>query len=140
MPTFVKLRLRSGTSRGRYTHGWRTVSLFARTSFDGGEKRVAACNGGGYDMRGTVFGSYFARAFPDVLRAKIDRPFAGLTFHDPNFNPGDAKGEDGRTIAEREESGDSLGLERYQAFYSASSPLPTERHTIPSIDGACGYE
>jgi hypothetical protein len=33
----------------------------------------------------------------------------------------------------------SFGLERLQAAYSASSKTPTKRHTVPNIDGACGF-
>ena len=42
-------------------------------------------------------------------------------------------------IVKNEEEGKSLGLERYQDFYKQSSKLPTEKHTIPQIDGACGF-
>lgn len=41
-------------------------------------------------------------------------------------------------MEQAEAAGESLGLERYQAFYRASSKVPTERHTVPLIDGACG--
>lgn len=78
------------------------------------------------------------------------RYFYGLTFHDPDFDPGKAVigrdtsdrtfgGAEGETIEQAEAEGKSLGLERYQAFYSASSKVPTSRHTVPSIDGACGF-
>jgi hypothetical protein len=77
--------------------------------------------------------------------------FYGLTYHDPNFDPGKAivgkdcldrtMGEgEGKTVEEAEKAGESLGLECYQAFNSASSKYPTERHTVPLIDGACGFE
>src|SRR3990167_6929422 len=67
------------------------------------------------------------------------RYFYGLTYHDPNFDPGKAvigqdyhdrtMGQDaqGKTVAEAEAEGKSLGLERYQAFYRASSKAPTDR-------------
>lgn len=78
------------------------------------------------------------------------RYFYGLTFHDPDFDPGKAVigrdasdrtfgGAEGETVEQAEAAGKSLGLERYQAFYSASSKVPTSRHTVPSIDGACGF-
>ena len=120
-----------GTSRARDTYGYSICTLYV----DG--KRVAICNGGGYDMKGTCLGDYIASHFPDDLR-KLKVEFYGLTFHDPNFKPGEQIIE-GETISEREESGKSLGLERYQAFHSSSSRLPTKRHTIPLIDGACGF-
>lgn len=75
--------------------------------------------------------------------------FYGLTFHDPNWDPGKAvvnrapvfgtDADAGKTVEELEKEGKSLGLERYQAFYSGSSKHPTDRHTIPSIDGGCGF-
>jgi hypothetical protein len=79
------------------------------------------------------------------------RYFYGLTYHDPNYDPSKAiigQGCDdrtlggkaaGKTVEQAEADGESLGLERYQAFYHASSKVPTERHTIPLIDGGCGF-
>lgn len=87
-------------------------------------------------------------------RIPADESYYGLTFHDPNYDPGKAiigkdcsdrtltlgeKRSDGLTVEEAEAQGVSIGLERYQAIYAASSKYPTERHTIPSIDGACGF-
>lgn len=210
------LEFRWTVSRGRDTYGYNICSLYANG------RKVAACNGGGYDMKGTVLGTYLARAYADRLRAlraedmpenshwqpdrarvcagkcndeymarldleiesgsgykaepqdklpddcwtcpkcggdtiasrdgrRVDdgRYFYGLTFHDPNYDPGKATvgaecddrtlgGAGGMTVEEAEAAGKSLGLERYQAFYKASSKTPTERHTVPSIDGACG--
>lgn len=201
-------------SRGRETYGYNICSLYV----DG--CKVASCNGGGYDMRGTALGRYIARAYADRLNAltpdqmpaqshwerareprmlcddvdcriahKVAKPgtdefelpalppgteicphcggethadqrdgrtvddgryFYGLTFHDPNFDPGKAVigcetsdrtfgGAEGETVEQAEAAGKSLGLERYQAFYSASSKVPTPRHTVPGIDGACGF-
>lgn len=207
------LEFKWGTSRGRETYGYTICSLYV----DG--RKVASCNGGGYDMKGTALGNYIARAFSERLRAlkpeqmeehshweraekprricedlecaikhasgddekrelcylphdvetcphcggetRIDwqdgkrvedgRYMYGLTFHDPNYNPGKAKigtdcsdrtfgGAEGETVEQAEAEGKSLGLERYQAFYSASSKVPTERHTVPLIDGACGFD
>jgi hypothetical protein len=125
------IKIRWGTSRGRDTWGYTTCSLFENGT------RMAACNGGGYDMQGTVLGSWIARRFAAQLR-KLTKEFYGLTFHDPNYNPGKAVVE-GETVEQREKDGKSVGLERYQAFYSASSKLPTEKHTIPCLDGACGW-
>lgn len=161
------ISIRWGTSRGRDSYGYTTCSL--RNS---GGQRVAACNGGGFDMRGTVVGNWLARTFRDELLAlkprqmpeqshydyntckRVDdgRSFYGLTFHDPNFDPSKAVvgegcddrtfGKDGentgKTVAQVEQEGKSVGLERYQALYRASSKVPTKRHTIPCIDGACG--
>lgn len=118
------VEVKTGTSRARDTYGYLIVSLY----IDG--KKVASCNGGGYDMEGTVFGSWIAKTFPDALR-KLVGEFYGLTWHNPNYKTP-------ATIEQAEKDGRSLGLERYQAFYKASSKVPTDVHTIPSIDGACG--
>lgn len=208
------LEFKFGTSRGRDTYGYTICSLYV----DG--HKVASCNGGGYDMKGTALGRYIARTYAARLRAlkpeqmpenshwerareprrfccdvdcmiahKIAKPdsdefdvpsvahdaetcphcggetrvdthdgqmiddgrgFYGLTFHDPDFDPGKAVigqdatdrtfgGSEGETVEQAEAAGKSLGLERYQAFYSASSKVPTSRHTVPSIDGGCGF-
>lgn len=213
----ITLEFRWTVSRGRDTYGYNICTLYA----DGA--RVARCNGGGYDMEGTVLGNFLAANFRDRLlhisaapaepMVPCDRcggtgkaparctachghgstllhveggeadwqfcercqgsghdpeelqecthcdrgqvrneagKFYGLTFHDPNYDPGKAiigqgavdrtLGAEGAglTVAEAEERGISIGLERYQAIYAGSSPWPTERHVIPSIDGACG--
>lgn len=127
-----KLRIHWGTSRARDTYGYNVVSLYVD------DKLTARCNGGGYDMEGTVFGDWVAKAFVLQLR-KLKSEFYGLTFHDPTFNHGAVvpSGEN-ETVDELEKSGKSIGLERYQAFYSASSKVPTKKHVIPRLDGACG--
>lgn len=174
-------------SRGRDTYGYNICTLYV----DG--LRVARCNGGGYDMKGTCYGDFLARNFAARLNSlQIPAPvvetcphchgsgfgvgeangdaapcyhchkgkvvsetgFYGLTFHDPNYDPGKAiigrdtsdrtlaqiggGSSEGKTVEQAEADGDSIGLERYQAIYSASSKFPTVLHTIPSIDGACG--
>ena len=203
------LAIKWGTSRGRDTYGYTTCTL----SEDG--KRLAAFNGGGYDMRGTVFGDWLARAYRNLLfnlkpedmpenshwepdhlaficyecsqqrdesvearvqslseesptcphcgvmmrhergagkRVDDGRYFYGLTFHDPDYDPGKAvigkdcsdrtlgDGAVGKTVEQAETAGVSFGLERYQAIYSSSSKVPTARHTFVSVDGGCGFD
>lgn len=152
--TETLIEFRWTMSRGRDTYGYNICSLWV----DG--RRVSACNGGGYDMKGTALGNFIASRYADRLcalpvesfpeqRGGGERRLYGLTFHDPNYDPGQAVigecaddrtlgGSKGETVAEAEAAGKSLGLERYQAIYRASSPVPTDRHTVPSIDGACG--
>ena len=146
------LTIRWGTSRGRDTYGYTTCSLRNHRG-----KRIAACNAGGYDMAGTVIGEWVALTFAKELRRLKFSPdcqgkpeFHGLSYHDPHYDPGQAltgtdcadrtlgKGAKSKTVAQAEADGESLGLERYQAFYAASSPTPTKRHTVPLIHGACG--
>lgn len=130
------------TSKARDSYGYNLVTLR-----ENGRVKARTC-GGGYDMAGTVLGEYIARKFSaELLKLEIPmnqrngqdvREYYGLTYHDPNYDPGKAEVEGG-TIEEREKAGKSVGLERYQAFYSASSNTPTKRHTTPLIDGACGF-
>jgi hypothetical protein len=151
-------------SRGKDTYGYNVCSLYVNG------KKVSSCNGGGYDMKGTALGSWIAREYQERLvnlkpedmpkqshysyneKKTIEdgRYFYGLSFHDPDYDPGKAvigkdcsdrtfgKGSEGKTIEQAEKDSESFGLERYQAFYSASSGVPTENHRVPLIDGACG--
>lgn len=130
-------------SKGRDTYGYNICSLW----IDG--KKLSSCDGGGYDMEGTCLGHWLASVAKDALLT-VNREFYGLTFHDPNYDPGKAivgtdcqdrtldSNQQGKTVEQAEKNGESLGLERYQAFYQASSKLPTKHHIIPLIDGACG--
>lgn len=120
-------------SKARDTYGYNVVTLRANGT------KVAQCNGGGYDMIGTCLGDWIANSmlFREKL-LKFKTEFYGLTFHNPHYDPGKRIIE-GQTVEEREKEGKSVGLERYQSFYSASSPFPTKLHNIPSINGACGF-
>lgn len=142
-----RLVIKWGTSRGQYTYGYTTCTLRCNGT------KVSGCNGGGYDMKGTVIGNYVTWAFASDLRkikeqvmpenshweyhrdkdgnlVKPDGGFAsgervsdgryfhGLTFHDPNYDPGKAVigdgASEGKTVEQAEKEGSSL-------------------------DGACGY-
>ncbi len=119
------LKFKWTTSKARNSYGYNICTLFVNN-----EKRTR-CNGGGYDMQGTCLGNWIARQFEKKL-LEFKKDFYGLTFHNPDWKPSEE-------IIEREEQGKSLGLERYQDFYKQSSKLPTKKHTIPQIDGACGF-
>ena len=140
--TEYRLEFKWSVSRGRNSYGYNICSLWV----DG--YKVSSCNGGGYDMQGTALGNWIAHVAADDL-VKLEIPMSrrngedvqeyyGLTFHDPDYDPGKAV-IDGETVEQREKEGKSLGLERYQSFYKASSRVPTERHTVPLIDGGCGF-
>lgn len=217
----TSLEFKWSVSRGRDTYGYAICTLYANGD------RVARCNGGGYDMKGTCLGSFIAKAYADRLlnlspeempenshweseRARVcvgacadtyqtalmaavesgdverfkasvsmeklpedcftcpacggdtrqsrdgkrvndGRYFYGLSFHNPNFDPGKVvigegcqdrtlgKGAEGKTVEAAEAEGESFGLERYQAFYKASSKQPSKLHRVPLIDGACGF-
>jgi hypothetical protein len=131
-------------SRGRDTYGYNICSLYV----DG--RKASSCDGGGYDMEGTALGTWLARAYAERLvglktrdfpaqARTLERSFYGLAFHDPDFDPGKAVTGAGTTVEQAEQDGESLGLERYQAFYAASSKRPSTRHRVPRIDGACGF-
>ena len=119
------LKFKWTTSKAQNSYGYNICTLFVNN------ERRTRCNGGGYDMQGTCLGNWIARQFEKNL-LKFKKDFYGLTFHNPNWKPSEE-------IIEREEQGKSLGLERYQDFYRQSSKLPTKKHTIPQIDGACGF-
>jgi len=118
------LKFKWTVSKAVNTYGYNICSLFVN-----GQK-VSSCNGGGYDMQGTCLGEWIEREFKDEL-LQLKEKFYGLTFHNPNWQPP-------KEIIKKEEEGKSFGLERIQDFYKQSSDLPTEKHTIPVIDGACG--
>ena len=119
------LKFKWTTSKAQDTYGYNICTLLVDS------QKVSRCNGGGYDMKGTCLGDWVAKEFKkDLLKFKQD--FYGLTFHNPNWKPSEE-------IIKREKEGKSLGLERYQDFYKQSSKLPTEKHTIPQINGACGF-
>lgn len=133
------LEFKWGISRGRDTYGYNICTLYVNG------RKVSSCNGGGYDMEGTCLGEFIARRYADRLQTlKVHRATGykdgrlyGLSYHDPNYDPGKAV-IDGETVEEREKAEKSVGLERYQEFYRASSYIPTKTHTVPLIDGACG--
>jgi hypothetical protein len=118
------LKFKWTVSKAVNTYGYNICSLFVN-----GQK-VSSCNGGGYDMQGTCLGDWIEREFENELLQLKDN-FYGLTFHNPNWQPA-------KEIIKKEEEGKSFGLERIQDFYKQSSDLPTEKHTIPVIDGASG--
>lgn len=212
----ITLEFKWTTSRGRDTYGYNVCTLYA----DG--RKVARCNGGGYDMKGTCLGNYLESAFTDRLRALTsaemppqshweserarvcdgkckeemrdqiaqailnDKPseqiqpvklpedcfecptckgptrqsrdgkrvndgryFYGLRFYDPNYDPTCAKLERadgtftkpedvGKTFKQLREEGKIVDLDVIRAAYKQTSPHSTDRHTQPTIDGACG--
>ena len=81
-------------------------------------------------MRGTVLGDWVAVEFKNAL-LKLTQKYYGLRFVNPDWKPSE------ETLKAEEENG-FIGLERYQDFYSKTSDVPTEKHIIPILDGACG--
>jgi hypothetical protein len=60
-------------SRGRNTYGYNICSLYV----DG--KKVASCNGGGYDMQGTALGNWLEKEFQEQLKTLVITKYYGLT-------------------------------------------------------------
>ena len=136
------LEFKWSVSRGRDSYGYNICSLWIHG------KKVSSTCGGGYDMKGTALGNWIQKEFQKELN-NLEIPMSirngeeiqeyyGLTFHDPNFDPGKVI-VNNETIEEREKENKSLGLERYQAFYSASSRVPTKNHNVALLNGACGF-
>ena len=129
--TPLNAEFRWTVSRGRDTYGYNIVTL--RINGD----KVASYNGGGYDMEGSCLGDWLAQhAAKELLAITVE--FYGLSFHDPNYDAGKAELPSGKTVAEAEAAGESLGLDRYQQFRAASSKIPSTNHIAPMIDGGCG--
>ena len=125
------LKFKWTVSKAKDSYGYNICSLW----IDG--EKVSSCNGGGYDMKGVALANWMEKEFKAEL-LKLTREFYGLSFHVPDYDPGKAV-INGQTVEEREKEGKTIGLERYQSFYSASSKIPTKRHTIPLLDGGCGF-
>lgn len=60
--SYWDLHVKYGTSRGQHTYGYGLVSLYSCN------EKIASCNGGGYDMTGTVFGAMLTERFRNQLQ------------------------------------------------------------------------
>ena len=125
--TRYNLKYKWTTSKAQDTYGYNICTLLV----DG--KKAGRCNGGGYDMTGTSLAQWVQNNFKDDL-LKLKEEFYGLSYHDPNWTPS----KECLKKEEEDELTKLTGLARYQDFYKQSSKLPTDKHTIPQIDGACG--
>ncbi len=130
MNNYYKLKFTHTTSRGRDTYGYNICTLYV----DGVKK--GRCNGGGYDMQGTSLGQFVESEFKDELLKKIKSKHYGLKFFNPKWKPSEKCLEEEK----KDELTKLTGLARYQDFYAQCSDLPTEKHTTPTINGACGIE
>jgi len=59
-------------SHARDTYGYNICTLYVD------DKKVARCNGGGYDMEGTVLGAWMEKTYQDRLRGLDPKNFHGL--------------------------------------------------------------
>ncbi len=129
LPDRYKLKYKWTTSKARDSYGYNRCTLLVN-----GKKEASTC-GGGYDMIGTCLGSWAEKQFSSEL-LKLKKEFYGLTYHDPNWKPSDQCLE----IEKNDELSKLTGLAQYQDFYKQSSKVPTDKHIVPLIDGACGVE
>jgi hypothetical protein len=104
----LNLKITYGTSRGQDTYGYTLVTLRDMR----GNKLASTC-GGGYDMRGTVFGQWLQNAYAKELLALVPR--ASYVW-------------DGKETTRRELPDSLYGM----THYSAVGKL--------MLDGACGFE
>lgn len=93
MENFVSFSIKWGTSRGYSTYGYITCSM-RLTAWNGVQKKVAYCSGGGYDMKGTVLGKWMQEFFTDDIKKlssstgsrdtwkRDNNTFYGVNFYD----------------------------------------------------------
>lgn len=76
------IEVKWGTSKGRYTYGYKTCALYYNNN------KVAYCSGGGYDMRGTVIGNLIAKLFSkEIIENKSElenKNLYGLNYTEDN--------------------------------------------------------
>jgi hypothetical protein len=103
-------------SRGRETYGYNVCTLYA----DG--KKAARCNGGGYDMTGTVIGEWIEKNYQDRLKTLTP---AHIYTQDVSGSYRRADGQE-ETQRSPENYGLTFELDSADNFVKAS------------LDGACG--
>lgn len=124
-----ELRITYGTSRGRDTYGYTLVSLREYG------RKVATCNGGGYDMRGTVFGEWLEKTYGErLLKLAKAKPRA---FSQYNWNGVD--GADSRYVSVAADRKVELYGGTYYANGQGKSEYHTARAPFVSLNGACGF-
>lgn len=106
------LRFKFGISKGVDTHGYRIVSLYV----DG--KKAFSTTGGGYDMKGTVFGDWLKKHYTDRLATL----------------PANYGSED--------ENEGFYGLKHYSISpkFKYHHRVIEGLYTISTVDGACGLD
>jgi len=102
-----------GTSRGRDTYGYTIVTMKA----DG--YRVAQCNGGGYDMKGTCLADWMTEAMPEAVSKLASKQASWTYWRDEN--------KEFHSIAAAKPA---------KALYGLTYHKDEKRG---SMDGACGF-
>lgn len=121
-----------GTSRGRDTYGYTTAVLR-----ENGEKK-AACSGGGYDMRGTVFADWLQNAYQDRL---IELAKAGK-FKRIVWNGKMADGESAYDYPDSGKREELYGGNFYENGGRVWAGEAKNRKQFPprvTLDGGCGF-
>ena len=67
LDNFSSLSIKWTTSRARETYGYTVCTLYLNR-YNGNSEKTARCSGGGYDLAGTVLGSFIHRFFRDDLK------------------------------------------------------------------------
>lgn len=106
----LTLEFKWGTSRGRDTYGYGICSLYVNGT------KLESCNGGNYDMQGTVLGHWIAKAYADRL-VKLNIPMSR---------------RNGEPVREY------YGLSYYDRKNKTTSSWPTKQHTVPDISWGIG--
>lgn len=97
-------------SKGRETYGYNICTLYVNG------RKVARCNGGGYDMQGTCLSQY--------MRVRFEKELKGLTGNN-------GSGDDGTGYYGLNFYGPKPDYERHKQYQEGDSI---------SLDGACGHE
>lgn len=67
LDNYCSFSIKWTTSRARDTYGYTVCTLYLNR-YSGTEEKAARCNGGGYDLAGTVFGSFLRTWFKDDFK------------------------------------------------------------------------
>jgi hypothetical protein len=121
-----KIEVRWGTSRGRDSYGYTTCTLYA----DG--RKMAGCNGGGYDMRGTVLGAWVAVAFREELLKLRPADMPAQSHYEPERGRW-CIGQCEEQYQARVEAADA---ESISAAANSRELLPEDCYTCPKCGGS----
>ena len=99
------LRFKYTTSRGRDTYGYNICSLYVNG------RKAYSCNGGGYDMKGTVFANYIQNNYQEQLLKLHSAEYYGMWFYKNNGS----------------------GVERVDSYEESNK-------TGAYLDGGCGFD
>jgi hypothetical protein len=120
------LKYKWGTSRGVNTQGYTICTLYA----DG--QKVASCNGGGYDMKGTCLADWICQAFGQELRGLAAQAHSHYL-----LTPIPLKGRQRKQKYQYDRQDDRKGGNLYGM---TAHWLPDGSLKNVTLDGGCGFE